>query len=59
LYESKTRKNSLDKLGTLEFDEFWLTSSLLYLIATENEFLAKEDQKFEFLLKWEFGLISQ
>jgi hypothetical protein len=46
LYESKTRKNSLDKLGTLGFDEIWLTSSLLHLIAKENEFPTKEDQKF-------------
>jgi hypothetical protein len=46
LYELKTRKKSLDKLGTLEFDEIWLTSSLLHLIAKENEFPAKEDHKF-------------
>jgi hypothetical protein len=59
LHESKTRKNSLDKLGTLEFDEIWLTSSLLHLITKKNEFLAKEHQKFEFLLKLEFGLILQ
>jgi hypothetical protein len=59
LYESKTRNNSLDKLETLEFDDIWLTSSLLHLIAKENEFPAKEDQKFEFLLKLKFGLISQ
>jgi hypothetical protein len=59
LYESKTRNNSLDKLETLEFDDIWLTSSLLHLIAKENEFSAKEDQKFEFLLKLKFGLISQ
>jgi hypothetical protein len=59
LYELKTRKNSLDKLGTLEFDKIWLTSSLLHLIAKENEFPAKEDQKFKFLLKLEFGLLSQ
>jgi hypothetical protein len=55
----KQGQSSLDKLGTLEFDEIWLTSSLLHLIAKENEFPAKEDQKFEFLLKLEFGLISQ
>jgi hypothetical protein len=54
----RTRKNSLDKLGTLEFDEIWLTHSLLHLIAKENEFPAKEDQKFEFLWKLEFGWIS-
>jgi hypothetical protein len=46
LYESKTWKNSLDKLGTLGFDEIWLTSSLLHLIAKENKFPAKEGQKF-------------
>jgi hypothetical protein len=59
LYESKTRKKSLDKLGSLEFDDIWLTSSLLHFIAKENEFPAKEDQKIEFPLKLEFGLISQ
>jgi hypothetical protein len=59
LHKSKTRKNSLDKLGTLEFDETWLTSSLLHLIAKENDFPAKEDQKFEFHLKLDFGLILQ
>jgi hypothetical protein len=46
LYELKTRKKSLDKLGSLEFDEILLTSSLLHLIAKENEFPAKEDHKF-------------
>jgi hypothetical protein len=59
LYELKTRKNSLDKHGTLEYVEFWLTSSLLHHFVKENEFPAKEDQQLEFLLKWEFGLISQ
>jgi hypothetical protein len=49
----------LDKLGTLEFDEIWISSSLLHHIAKENEFPAKEDQRFEFLLKMGFGLISQ
>jgi hypothetical protein len=49
----------VDKLGTLEFDEIWLTSSLLHLTTKENEFPAKEDHKFESLLKMEFGLISQ
>jgi hypothetical protein len=55
----KHKENSLDKLGTLEFDEIWLTGSLLHLIAKENEFPLKEDQKFEFLLKLEFGLLLQ
>jgi hypothetical protein len=59
LYELKTRKNSLDKLRTLEFDEILLTSSFLHLIAKENEFPVKEDKKFEFILNLEFGLISQ
>jgi hypothetical protein len=53
------KENSLDKHETLEFGEIWLTSSLLHLIAKEIEFSAKEDQKFESLLKLEFGLISQ
>jgi hypothetical protein len=42
LYELKTRKNSLDKLGTLEFDEIRLTISFLHLIVKENKFLAKK-----------------
>jgi hypothetical protein len=46
-------------LGTLEFYEIWLTSSLLHLIARKNKFPAKGNQKFEFQLKMEFGLISQ
>jgi hypothetical protein len=52
-----SHRNSLEILGTLEFDEIWLASSLLYLIARKNKFPAKEDHKFEFLLKMEFGLI--
>jgi hypothetical protein len=52
-------KNSLENLGTLEFDEIWLTSSMLNLIARKNKFTAIEDQKFEYLLKMEFGLIWQ
>jgi hypothetical protein len=52
------KEKSLEIHGTLEFDEIWLTSSLLYLIARENKFPAKEDQNFEFLFKMEFGLIS-
>jgi hypothetical protein len=50
-------RNSLENLGSLEFDEIWLTSSLLHLIARKNKFAAKEDQKFEFPLKIVFGLI--
>jgi hypothetical protein len=51
-------RNSLEILETLEFDEIWLTSSLLHLIAMKNKFLVKGDQKIEFLLKMMFGLIS-
>jgi hypothetical protein len=51
--------NSLKKLETLEFDEIWLASSLLHLIARKNTFLEKEDQEVEFPLKREFGLISR
>jgi hypothetical protein len=51
-------RNSLEILRTLEFDEIWLTSSLLHLIARKKEFPANEDQKFEFHLKIDFGLIS-
>jgi hypothetical protein len=53
------KENSLEFLGTLEFDEIWLTSSLLHLIARKNIFLAKEDKEFEFQLKGDFGLISR
>jgi hypothetical protein len=49
--------NSLEILGTLEFDEIWLASSVLHFIARKNKFLGKEDQKFEFPLKMGFGLI--
>jgi hypothetical protein len=48
----------LEILGTLEFDEIWLACSLLHFIARKNKFSGKEDQKFEFLLKREFGLLS-
>jgi hypothetical protein len=50
-------RNSLENLGNLEFDEIWLTSSLLHLIARKNNLPAQEDQKFEFPMKMEFGLI--
>jgi hypothetical protein len=43
----------------LEFDEIWLASSLLLLIARKNKSPAKDDHEFEFLLKMKFGLISQ
>jgi hypothetical protein len=52
-----SHRNSLEILGTLEFDEIWLASSLLHLVSRKNKFAAKEDQKFEYILKIEFGLI--
>jgi hypothetical protein len=59
LYESKTRKNSLDKLGTMEFDETGPTPSFVHLIDGKNKFQANMGQEFEISLKVEFGLISQ
>jgi hypothetical protein len=47
----KSKKNSPEFLGTLGFNEIWLESSLLHLIARKNKFPAKEDQKYEFPLK--------
>jgi hypothetical protein len=47
----------LEILGTLEFVEIWLASSLLHLIARKNKLPAKGNQKFEFPLKMGFGLI--
>jgi hypothetical protein len=44
-------RNSLEILGTLEFDEIWLASSLLHIIVWKNKFLAKGDQKFEIPFK--------
>jgi hypothetical protein len=52
-------RNLLEILGTLDFIEIWPASSLLHLIARENHFPAKEDQKVEFHSKREIGLISQ
>jgi hypothetical protein len=48
----------LEILGDLEFDETWPTTSFLHLIKRRNKFPAKVDQKFEFILKVEFELIS-
>jgi hypothetical protein len=53
-----SHRNSLEILGTLEFDKIWLASSLSDLIAKKNKLSAKEDQKFEFPMNVEFGLIS-
>jgi hypothetical protein len=53
----KSKKNSLEILEILDFNEIWLVSSWLHLIARKNKFPAKEDQKFKFPLKMEFGLI--
>jgi hypothetical protein len=52
-------RNLLEILGTLDFIEIWPASSLLHLIARENHFPAKEDQKVEFHSKREIGLISR
>jgi hypothetical protein len=46
-------------LENLEFDEIWPAVFLFQLIERKNKFLAKADQKFEFLLKEKFGLVSQ
>jgi hypothetical protein len=50
-------ENSLEIFGTSNFDEIWPASSLLHLISRKNQSLSKEDQKFEFHSKREFGLI--
>jgi hypothetical protein len=47
--------NSLENLGTLDFDEIWPPSSLSLLLSRKNPFQTKEDQK---VSKREFGLIS-
>jgi hypothetical protein len=57
-YELNANRNSLEILGTLEFNEIWQVSSLLHIIARKNEFPAKENQKFEFQLRRKIGLIS-
>jgi hypothetical protein len=51
--------NSLENLGTFDVDEIWPASALLHLIARKNQFLSKEDRKFEFHSKLEFGFISR
>jgi hypothetical protein len=58
-YDLNFNRNSLEILRTLEFDKIWPTSSSLFLVSRKNEFQAKMDQGFEFLLKVEFGLILQ
>jgi hypothetical protein len=58
-YELNFNGNSVENLGTLEFDKIWLERSLLHLIASKNKFPAKEHQTFESPLTMEFGLISQ
>ncbi len=58
-YELNFHRNSLKILGTLDFGETWLASSLLHLIASKNKFQAKGDEKFEFPLNMSFGLILQ
>jgi hypothetical protein len=56
-YELNANRNSLEILGTLEFNEIWQVRSLSYLIARKNKFPAKENKKIEFQLRREFGLI--
>jgi hypothetical protein len=53
----KSKKNSLEILEILDFNEIWLASSLLHLVGRKNKFPAKEGQEFEFPLRMEFGLI--
>jgi hypothetical protein len=57
LYGWNLITNSVEILGTLEFGETLLASSLLHLIARKNKFPAKGDMKFEFPLNMGFGLI--
>jgi hypothetical protein len=52
-------RNSLEILGTFEFNEIWQVSSLLDLIGRKNKFPAKENQNFKFQLRRGFELISQ
>jgi hypothetical protein len=49
LYELSFNRNSLENLGTLEFDEIWPTKSLLYLVSRKNKFQAIIWPGFEFL----------
>jgi hypothetical protein len=56
-YELKSRKNGLEILGNLKFDEIWPGVSLFHLVARKNKFLAKVGRKLEFLLKVGFELI--
>jgi hypothetical protein len=51
--------NSLENIGTLDFDEIWPASSLLHLIARKNKIPLKEDQKVEFHSKLEIWLMSR
>jgi hypothetical protein len=51
-------ENSLQNLGTLDFDEIWPASSWLHLIARKKQFPSKEDQKVEFHSKCKIWLIS-
>jgi hypothetical protein len=51
-------RNSLKIVRTSEFDEIWLAWSLVHLIYRKNEFPSKGDQKVEFPMREEFGLIS-
>jgi hypothetical protein len=50
----KFNGNSLEILGTLDFDEIGLTSPSLHLVPRKNKFQANIGQEFEFQLKVEF-----
>jgi hypothetical protein len=51
-------ENSLEILGTLEFDATW-PSTLFFTFFQEKITSNKMDQRFEFLLKVEFDLVSR
>jgi hypothetical protein len=42
-YKLNFNRNLLEILGTLDFNEIWLASALLHLIARKNIFPAKKD----------------
>jgi hypothetical protein len=52
-------ENALENLGTTDFDEIWLASSLYTLLLGKIDLHQKEDQRVEFHSKWEIWLISQ
>jgi hypothetical protein len=52
----KSKENSLENLGILDFNEIRPESSLLHLIAKKIQFPSKGDPKFEFHSKRENGI---